>query len=231
MRPIDIARRLNISTSTLRHYESLGLVPPVPRAANGYRVYTEEHVAYFECIRAMIPGFGIPITREVVRKLQKQEVDEALWLVNEQQALLHREKVLTEKTIRLLETDELDKLEWNRKRKWMTIGEASRETGVPSSSIRHWEREGLLSLPRDPENGYRRLYPSHIRQILMIRILRNADYPIHVIRQVMKELGHNHLENVRKVARDSLVRLNDINRCQMQGVHYLYRLCCLISNW
>src|SRR5690606_5077014 len=67
--------------------------PPVPRAANGYRVYTEEHVAYFECIRAMIPGFGIPITREVVRKLQKQEVDEALWLVNEQQALLHREKV------------------------------------------------------------------------------------------------------------------------------------------
>ncbi len=115
MRPIDIARRLNISTSTLRNYESLGLVPPVPRAANGYRVYTEEHVAYFECIRAMIPGFGIPITREVVRKLQKQEVDEALWLVNEQQALLHREKVLTEKTIRLLETDELDKLEWNRK--------------------------------------------------------------------------------------------------------------------
>jgi len=222
---------LNISTSTLRNYESLGLVPPVPRAANGYRVYTDEHVAYFECIRAMIPGFGIPITREVVRKLQKQEVDEALWLVNEQQALLHREKVLTEKTIRLLETDELDKLEWNRKRKGMTIGEASRETGVPSSAIRHWEREGLLSLPRDPVK--------RLSEIVSLPHPPDPDDP-HPAQSRLSHrcdpashegTGEHHIENVRKVARDSLVRLNDINRYQMQGVHYLYRLCGLISNW
>lgn len=46
LRPIDIARKLNISTSTLRHYESWGMLPPVQRSASGYRIYTEEHAAY-----------------------------------------------------------------------------------------------------------------------------------------------------------------------------------------
>jgi len=59
VRPIDIARKLNISTSALRHYEDWGIIPPVERGANGYRVYTEVHVAYFECIRAMNAGFGM----------------------------------------------------------------------------------------------------------------------------------------------------------------------------
>lgn len=41
-RPIDIARKLNVSTTTLRNYEELGLIPPVSRSASGYRVFTEE---------------------------------------------------------------------------------------------------------------------------------------------------------------------------------------------
>jgi len=58
LKPIDIAKKLNISTSALRHYESWGIIPTVPRSSNGYREYTEEHVAYFQCIRAMLPGFS-----------------------------------------------------------------------------------------------------------------------------------------------------------------------------
>lgn len=50
IRPIDIARRLNISTNALRHYEDWGIIPPVERGTNGYRIYTAEHVAYFECM-------------------------------------------------------------------------------------------------------------------------------------------------------------------------------------
>ena len=35
-RPIDIARKLNISTSTLRIYEDMGIIPPVKRSDSGY---------------------------------------------------------------------------------------------------------------------------------------------------------------------------------------------------
>lgn len=130
--------------------------------------------------------------------------------------------------VRILENEELDVFELSGKRKWMTIGEVSAFTGVSGSAIRHWEKEGLISLPRDPENGYRRFNRTQIRQIQMIRILRSANYSLEVINQVLKELGHNHIELARRFARDSLEKLNNINRNQVRGIHYLYRLCTLL---
>ena len=108
IRPIDIAKKLGITTSALKHYEKWGIVPPAKRAPNGYRVYTEEHAAYFECIRAMFPGFGVDVTKQVMIKPQEKELDEALWIVNEVQANLRQDKVLAERTIRILETERLD---------------------------------------------------------------------------------------------------------------------------
>ncbi len=37
MNGIEIAKKMNISTSALGHYESWGLIPKVVRAENGYR--------------------------------------------------------------------------------------------------------------------------------------------------------------------------------------------------
>lgn len=228
-RPIDIANKLEISTSALRHYESWGIVPPVERASNGYRLYTEEHIAYFECIRAMYPAFGMELVRNVMMKLQRNELDDALWLVNEQQARLHQDKTIAEKTVRVLESEELDKLEPKGKVKWMTIGEVSTETGVPSSAIRHWEKEGLLSLPRDAENGYRKFNRVQFRQILMIRTLRSSHHPLDMIRHVLAELEQNDVDQARRIARESLTYLNHLNHNQVKGVHYLYTLCRTIG--
>ncbi|MED1721998.1 MerR family transcriptional regulator [Brevibacillus parabrevis] len=35
---------------------------------------------------------------------------------------------------------------------WLTIKEASRKTGLPSSTIRHWEKTGLITTTRDPRS-------------------------------------------------------------------------------
>lgn len=58
LKPKDIAKELQISTSALRHYESWGVVPSPERSENGYRLYTQTHLAYFRCLRAMF-GFGL----------------------------------------------------------------------------------------------------------------------------------------------------------------------------
>ncbi|HZG57190.1 MerR family transcriptional regulator [Paenibacillus sp.] len=223
-RPIDIARKLCISTSALRHYEAWGIVPAIERSSNGYRVYTDEHVAYFECIRAMGPGFGMKLTSEVLRKIQQKDVNSALWLVNEAQVSLHREKFIAEKTIQLLESKELDNLDKGKERKEMTIGEVSAETEIPSSAIRYWEKTGLIKLTRD-ENGYRTFTNSHVRQILLIRTLRTANYPLETVLHILKELDQNNVEQARKIARNSLENLHMKNHDQLRGMHYLYNLC------
>jgi DNA-binding transcriptional MerR regulator len=93
LRPAEIANQLGISTSSLRNYEAKGIVPPANRASNGYRVYTKEHAAYFACIVAMSPGFGMEITSAVLTHLQRRELGPALWLINDAQAATHEDKL------------------------------------------------------------------------------------------------------------------------------------------
>lgn len=69
-----------------------GVVPAPARAANGYRLYTKIHLAYFRCLRAMFPGFGVAVTCDVLRFIQNGEIDYAFWLVNKEQANLQQEK-------------------------------------------------------------------------------------------------------------------------------------------
>lgn len=38
----ELAQRLGLNVRTLRHYESIGLLPAPPRTEGGYRLYTEE---------------------------------------------------------------------------------------------------------------------------------------------------------------------------------------------
>ncbi|RED66239.1 MerR family transcriptional regulator [Cohnella lupini] len=225
IKPIDIARKLKISTSALRHYESWGILPPIERSANGYRMYTEEHVAYFECIRAMHPGFGFALTSDVLRKLIVQDINAALWMVNERQASLHQDKMIAEKTIQLLESTEFIEDRVSDIKPRMTIGQVSRETGIPSSAIRHWDKMGILQIPRDPDNGYRLLSDSHLRKILLIRTLKSAVWSLDVISEVLSELDDNNYEQARRVARDSLKYLDRIVQNQLRGMHSLYLLC------
>ncbi|MEG1832293.1 MAG: Cu(I)-responsive transcriptional regulator [Burkholderiaceae bacterium] len=61
------AARTGVSAKMIRHYESLGLLPPVARTANGYRVYTERDLRALGFIRrARKLGFGMAEIGELV---------------------------------------------------------------------------------------------------------------------------------------------------------------------
>lgn len=137
IRPIDIARKLGISTTTLRKYEAWELVPPVSRTASGYRVYTEEHVAYFACIRAMLPGFTLKQIAAILKEVMAQQTDTARWMATKAQADLYREKKIAEQIVKTL----LHKSEFveNTGSRLLTIHEVSQETGVPATTIRYWD--------------------------------------------------------------------------------------------
>ncbi|MFX3632775.1 MAG: MerR family DNA-binding transcriptional regulator [Candidatus Pristimantibacillus sp.] len=224
-KPIEIARELRISTSALRHYESWGVVPPPARAANGYRLYTKLHLAYFRCLRAMFPGFGVAITCEVLRSLQTANRNAAFWLVNKEQSNLQHEKIAADQTLELLQNLDLPPLPNKKANNHMTIGEAAEFTGVTTSAIRHWEKEGLLTITRNPENGYRLFTTQHIRTILLIRTLRNTIYFLKSMKEIVMAIEHGTIEQAKKVTEDAILSINNRNREQLLGVHQLVELC------
>ncbi|GIO34625.1 MULTISPECIES: TioE family transcriptional regulator [Paenibacillus] len=224
-KPIEIARELFISTSALRHYESWGVVPAPERSKHGYRLYTQVHLAYFRCLRSMFYGFGVGITCKVLRLIQTGDMNEAFWLVNEEQARLQHEKSVAEQTLDLLQNPDLPLVPNGKIKNRMTIGEAAALAGVQPSAIRHWEKEGLITPVRDPENGYRLFTPVHIRQILLIRTLRKTVYFLENMREIVHAVEHQSLEKAKKVTLEALSSIHDRNRKQFYGVHLLVELC------
>jgi Cu(I)-responsive transcriptional regulator len=61
------AGRAQVSTKMVRHYESLGLLPAVPRTESGYRQYSDKDVHTLRFIkRARTLGFSMPEIAELL---------------------------------------------------------------------------------------------------------------------------------------------------------------------
>ena len=49
----EVSRRFDLSADTLRYYERIGLIPPVPRTKSGIRDYDEESCNWIELMKCM----------------------------------------------------------------------------------------------------------------------------------------------------------------------------------
>ena len=56
----ETAKKYDISADTLRYYERIGLIPPVPRTRSGIRDYDESSCGWVEFIKCM-RGAGLQI--------------------------------------------------------------------------------------------------------------------------------------------------------------------------
>ncbi len=230
MRPIEIARKLNVSTSTLRNYEDQGLVPPTKRTSKGHRVYTPVHLAYFECITAMAPGFGMDVTSKVMYHTQAKDLHSALWLMNNEQASLNQAKCDAERNMEWLKASSEIRM-YGHEARDMTIGEVSERIAVPRSTLRYWEKVGLIPSSRDPSNGYRRYSKSQLNQIMLLRTLRTAIYSSDVVelKQMIAEMNPTDLNHAQRILNETLNYLDRMVVEQMRGIYYVYRLWRLID--
>jgi DNA-binding transcriptional MerR regulator len=192
-RPIDIARKLNISTSTLRIYEDMGIIPPVNRTNSGYRIFTQIHLDYFICIRKMVKGYSLEFTGELLREHMKGNSDKALWIITKSQADLYAEKMRLEKVgLNLIKN--LDYKSNNLKKDkndLMTIKEISKITDVSITTIRYWENIGLVSSIREDGSNYRLFNEDQIKIILIIHALKYSlkiKYNFYSMEMLKKEL-------------------------------------------
>lgn len=227
-RPKKLADKYGLSANTLRNYEAKGLIPPADRSANGYRIYTERHEAYLACIQAMAAGFGMEVTSEVMHCLGRNELDNALWIVREREAMLHRNKTSLDQLVRELRSYSEGDQVYDSSRHF-SIHEASRRTGAPKSAIRYWEKSGLFTTKRDPDNKYRLYNEAHLFQIKLIQILQYSVYSEETVylKQSIPLLELENIKHVMNISESIQAYLNKTIKLQIRALYFLYRLILL----
>ncbi len=187
-----IARAVGCHPNTVRLYERLGLLQPAPRSRSGYRLYTPAHLAQMRLARTALnsPWAGRAIRRsasELVRVAASGDLGGALERAYRHLALVQAELAQAEAAAQLLER-------WaqgaptDATARSLRIGETARLLGLSADVLRNWERNGLLRVPRHPQNGYRQYSQAEIARLRVIRMLRNAGYSTMAILRMLLQL-------------------------------------------
>ena len=87
----EVSKKYELSADTLRYYERIGLIPPVPRTKGGFRDYNEESCGWIElmkCLRSA--GVRIDALLEYVRLFRQgdETLEDRKALLAEQRGLL-----------------------------------------------------------------------------------------------------------------------------------------------
>ena len=88
----------DIPASTLRYYESEGLLPEVPKSPSGQRIYNNEHIERLKCINCF-KRTGMTISQ--LRKFFIYETDEAAHIDEILSLLKDQEQIVQEKLVQL----------------------------------------------------------------------------------------------------------------------------------
>ncbi len=190
-----IAQAANCHPNTVRKYEEWGFLPPIPRAPNGYRLYTEAHLNQMRLARTVFntpyPG---PTIRHAGLILVKQAAEGDLGGAMENayhylaliQAEHNRAKIATQLVKRWSQGMPADATH-----EVLSIHETAKYLDVTTDQLRNWERNGLLTIPRNPKNRYRIFGAKEIARVRIIRMLRTAGYSLMAILRMLTQLETN----------------------------------------
>ncbi|MEE6257257.1 MerR family transcriptional regulator [Plantactinospora sonchi] len=98
LRPVDLARLVNVSTQQIRNYVDTGILPPAPRTSSGYRSLTDRHRRALLAYRAMASGYGWGAARAVMQAIHGGELPRAFALLDAGHAAQHEERRLLRET-------------------------------------------------------------------------------------------------------------------------------------
>ncbi|MFC9361713.1 MerR family transcriptional regulator [Rhodococcus sp. NPDC057014] len=188
LRTVDVARRAGCSVQLIRNLERDGVLPPAARTATGYRIYTEVHVQSALAYRELAVAAGPVEARRIVRSVHTCPASTTVALLDAAHARLHSERAalaLAKKAAAVISAEPIEDV---RASDWMGVAELAGALGVRSSTLRHWDAEGLVIPDRNAPAGARRYSPSQVRDARIVHQLRKAGYRIAPLRGLMAQL-------------------------------------------
>lgn len=183
----QLAGLLACSAQHIRNLEREGVIPPSARAANGYRRFAARHVNAAQAYRALSAALGPVEAKSVLREALASEPAAIARRMDELHARLHAERVGLHRAIGAAEAISAEEL-GSHPVDSMTISELAGALDVRTSTLRHWESEGLLAPQR---HGRARSYtPTDVQQARIVDQLRRAGYRIPDLRPILDQLRH-----------------------------------------
>ncbi len=191
LRTIDLARAAGISVQQVRNYEASGLLPPAERSKNGYRLYTQRHLAALETARSLVGGYGWQRTPAIMQALHQGDLANALAIIDARHAELASKRLQVEQTLAALRSLAAPPapVPVSRRSPGLRVGEAARQVGVRVSALHFWEQQGLLFPVRDQSSRYRLYDEQQMRRLRVVVLLREAGYNFDVILSVLNEMA------------------------------------------
>ena len=187
----EVARIIGVHPNTVRLYEKIGFISAAERGENGYRAYTELHIAQLRLVRTAmraevlqngLRGKAVGIARLAAEmRLSEAELaaEEYLLMID---AETERAKTAVSSVEKLLGSKPADD------DTLLTRKQAASALGVTADALRNWELNGLFKIRRK-ENGYRVYSSADMTQLSIIRTLRCANYSLAAILRLMNNLS------------------------------------------
>ncbi len=186
-----IAKAVGCHPNTVRLYEKLCFLSPIPRSPSGYRLYTEAHLDQMRLARTAMEGAwpGHTIRRSLIALVLKTATEDysgALELARRHLQIVRAERAQADAAVEVLQN-------WVRDQTGdgpdapLQIRQVALLLDITVDMLRNWERSGLLSVPRNPANRYRQYRALEIGRLRVIRVLRQAGYsPMAILRMLLQ---------------------------------------------
>jgi DNA-binding transcriptional MerR regulator len=176
----QIATGAGVHPNTVRLYEELGFLPPIPRTPAGYRKFTPLHLSQMKLARTALGGPypGSSIRASAAHLVRRSAAGDLGWALEH----AYRHLILVQAELAHAETAAALLQRWangkatDATQRPLHVKEAADLLQVTPDALRSWERNGLIQVPRDPHNRYRIYTSTEIGQLRVIRMLRTAGY-------------------------------------------------------
>ncbi len=187
---LEIAREVKVHPNTVRLYEEWGYLHPVPRNKNGYRQFNKSHLEQMRLARIalrceFIQGNIRKKAASIVKLAAQGDLKEALAAAKQYLDHIKNEKKNAEEAVKLIQ-NYLKCKPQTSPGPLMSRKEVAVYLGVSIDVLRNWELNGLITVPRNPQNGYRVYGNKEINRLKIIKTLREANYSLMSILRMLR---------------------------------------------
>lgn len=198
----QVSKIIGIHPNTVRLYEKLELIPKPRRLSNGYRVFSDFHIAQFKLARTALKvevlQNGLRKNMINIIKLSAQgEFQKAILYTNNYINQVKIEQKNAEEAIEITKKL-LSGIQEKEKDVAFTRKQTADYLKVTIDTLRNWEMNGLISVKRK-QNGYRVYTKNDIQLLKIIRSLRLANYSLSAILRMVSALSNDSKIDVREV--------------------------------
>ena len=203
MRTAEVARLAGCSVQQVRKLADRGVLPPTPRTTSGYREYGDRHLTSVLAYQALTRAIG-PIEARLLMCRAHRDPVAMLAQLDACHADLHRERTELALSRTAVENIGDEPIGEGLATDSMTIGELAGALDLRTSTLRHWEDEGLIAPSRGPHRE-RIFTPSDVRDVRLLHQLRRAGYRIPSLRELLPTLRDQDRARVQLVEREQSI--------------------------